>query len=485
MILNRDGQSKLVSGDSIAAHGKWSEEIDVALCNPPFGERSIESRPTVLGEYDLGHIWTRNASGAWRKTEKLLDSQQLGILFIERCFKLLSNGGRMAIILPEGYLCTPSYGYVRQWLLQNMRVICLVELPRRIFLKSSADLRSNIVVAQKLQPKQLTALIKKNYPIHAELVRKVGYKLGAGFSAIAKRDVVTGVEVRDDENQVVIDSDFTGIRERFARFSEKFEWREPLSRQPKTFASFLGGKVRDILDHPELDMKPRRLTVNALENKRKLLAGSNLQLKDIADVITGLFDLESEEAKEKLWRLVEGMDIRANEGVVIPQFPARHWQIAAKKGSLVYPLQKHDIIIGLVRPERRNIGMLMHDGDNIVGSPDGIAVVRLKDEFRETYPETWLFAQLRSECSRLQFWTESGGTSYGKLTLPQIENVILAKPDADEVQKVHKAVLAWRQNFTTALHLWSSVGSESDRRPIINSPIIGLETLDESAISDE
>jgi len=352
-------------------------------------------------------------------------------------------------------------------------------------LKSSADLRSNIVVAQKVPEKDLAILLKRDYPIHAELVRKVGYKLGTGYSPLPRRDSVTGIEIRDEQNQIVIDSDFKGIRERFARLSKQTRWQDALNKQPKSFAFFTGGKVQDILAHPELDMKPRRLTINALANKRKLLAEKHLKLKEIAVVVNSFFDLESEEAKKTLWRMIEGMDIRANEGVVIPQFPARNWQIADRKGAVVYRLQKHDIIIGLVRPERRNIGMLMHDGNDIVGSPDGIAVVRVKKEFRDAFPETWLFAELRSESSRLQFWTESGGTSYGKLTLSQIENVIIANPGDKEIQKTHLAVNEWRQSFSSALDLWSAVGSENDRRPIMNSPIIGLEAPDDGANLDE
>jgi len=480
MILNRDGQSNLFRIDSIAESERWRGELDVVLCNPPFGEKSIENRSPVLKEYDLGYVWRRNdATREWYKTEEILESQQLGILFIERCFKLLANGGRMAIILPEGYLCTPLYGYVRSWLLQNMRLVCLVELPRRIFLKSSADLRSNIILAQKLQKPDIKALLKRDYPIHTELVRKVGYKLGAGFSPIAKRDLVTGEEVRDDNNQLVIESDFTDIRSRFSKFSNDTRWRETIRRQSCTYKSFRGGKVSDILKHAELDMKPRRLMPSALENKRLLLAGKHFELREIADVVAELYDLYSSGAEAERWRLVEGMDIRANEGVVIPQFPARHWQIATRKGRFVYRLQKHDIVVGLVRPERRNVGMLLHEGRDIVGSPDGIAVVRIKKRFRKTYPNAWLFFELRSERSRLQFWTESGGTSYGKLTPGQIEGVIIQKPPQKEVETVAMAVSAWRRNLSQALQLWTKVGAEEDRRPILNSAIIGLEVLGE------
>lgn len=476
MILNKDGQSNLAQGDSIQDHSRWNGEIDVALCNPPFGEKSLENRANVLQSYDLGHLWTFDANRKkWNKTETILDSQQLGILFIERCFKLLAPGGRMAIILPEGYLCTGSYGYVRQWILENMRLVTLVELPRRIFLKSSADLRSNVVVAQKVAKEGLRQLVRSNYPIQAELVRKVGYKLGAGFSPSVKRQPETGEEIRDEDNHPLLDTDFTGIRERFRHFTVQSKWNASSGAHNAKYTGFKGGRVNEILTHPLLDMKPRRLTPNALENKRKLSAGPHVKLGEIAEIVTDFFDVMSDEGQAHLWRLVEGMDIRANEGVVIPQYPARHWQMAERKGAALFRLRQHDIIVGLVRPERRNIGMLLHTGEDIVGSPDGIAVVRIKPEFQEKYPQRWLFAELRSERSRLQLWTESGGTSYGKLTNTHISDLVIATPPNGEISAVAGRVADWVSSFTSALDVWSSIGSSDDRRPIMNSAIIGLE----------
>lgn len=146
MALNKDGQTNLHNVDTIEQHTLWNKQMDVVLCNPPFGSRTLETRASVLKHYDLGHVW-KFEKGKWKKTEEILPSQQLGILFIERCYNLLAeDSGRLGIILPEGYLCTPSYGYIRQWMIDRLRIFGLVELPRRIFLKSDADLRSNILL---------------------------------------------------------------------------------------------------------------------------------------------------------------------------------------------------------------------------------------------------------------------------------------------------------------------------------------------------
>jgi len=250
MILNKDGQTYFENLDSIENHAKWQGELGIALCNPPFGSKTVETRPEVLAAYDLGHEWI-NEDGKWKKTNKVMESQQLGILFIERCFKLLIDNGKLGIILPEGYLCTPSYGYVRKWILDKFQIIGLVELPRRIFLKSEADLRSNILFAVKNDGQ------KSDYSIHTELVRKVGYKLGKGFFQVPLRDAETGLEMRDSTNKILIDTDFTRVKNNFFNFIEKGKKGE--------LSNWQGGRVSDILNHPQLDMKPRRLNVKALQ----------------------------------------------------------------------------------------------------------------------------------------------------------------------------------------------------------------------------
>lgn len=175
-----------------------------------------------------------------------------------------------------------------------------------------------------------------------------------------------------------------------------------------------------------------------------------------------------------LWRLVEGQDIRAVEGLVIAQEPARGWKIAERKGNSVFRLQHGDIIVGLVRPERRNVGLLISNGDDIVGSPDGIAVIRLRPGVAQKYSHEWLFAKLRSEEVRLQFWTDSGGTSYGKLSDEHILNVLLSTTDSAKQTDAAK-VKTWFGHHNAAIRTWATVGTAADRKPILNSPIFGLE----------
>ena len=472
MILNKDGQANLWREDSIENHERWAEEMDVVLCNPPFGSETIERRPEILIAYELGHQWTcEDAPGKWSKwsmTEDIATSQQLGILFIERCWKMLRPGGRLAIILPEGYLSTTSHGYVRQWILENFIVRSLVELPRRIFVKSRADLRSNILVAEKTRPGKAIP----RYPIHALMVRRVGYKLGGDFKPLPLRGRATGIPIRDSRNHITLDSDFRRVLEEY-------------NATPKRLTSnWNGSTVADILSRTDLDMKPRRLVPRALLNVRNLKKSGALPLNAIAEIVQEKIDLLEDVGESELRRVVEGQDIRAIEGLVVPHFPERCWAIAERKQRKVYELRYQDIVIGLVRPERRNVGLLLDEGDDIVGSPDGLAVVRVLPDLEQDYPTGWLFAVLRSEQVRLQFWTESGGTSYGKLDSECIGNTLIPVSSREEREWVAQRVGGWTVSVGQYSNTWSQIGTEDDRRPILNSPLIGLFDDDMDALLD-
>jgi type I restriction enzyme M protein len=254
MILNKDGQSGLFHEDSIENYQHFKEDMQIVLCNQPFGQNSLEKRPEVLKEYDLGHRWEYTSIlKSWIKTEDILPSQQLGILFIERCYKMLSDRERLGIILPEGYLCTTIYGYVRTWMLEHLRILSLTELPRRMFMKSDVDLRSNILIAQKLPSKALDELVKSDYPIHADMVRKVGFKLGKGYQPLYVRDPDSGIEIRDTENNLIQDTDFRRVCEGFEQFTSEARWDRPTGRV--VGPSWKGARIRDIRNHLNLDMK--------------------------------------------------------------------------------------------------------------------------------------------------------------------------------------------------------------------------------------
>ena len=102
--------------------------FDVVLTNPPFGKKLKVEDQQILSSYSLGHKWKAGA-----QTSTMLDGQAPQILFIERCFQLLKDGGRMALILPESVLCNPSHRYVLDLIKSKGRIRAVVSFPEELF----------------------------------------------------------------------------------------------------------------------------------------------------------------------------------------------------------------------------------------------------------------------------------------------------------------------------------------------------------------
>jgi type I restriction enzyme M protein len=223
-------------------------------------------------------------------------------------------------------------------------------------------------------------------------------------------------------------------------------------------------------------MKPRRLNFKALANIKSILEGKFARLSDIADVIEETVDLhEMFEPSDTLY-LIEGQDIRAVEGVVALKDAEKRWRVEHRKTSKAYAVQQHDVVIGLVRPERRNIGFFAQDGlTNVFASPDGVALIRERKDKKNTFPIEWIFQALRTERCRIQFWTESGGTSYGKLTLEQIKNVLVPIPTQVEIDELAIAVRNWSASVSQASKRFHKIWDKHDKTVILNSPVTGLE----------
>lgn len=294
--------------------------------------------------------------------------------------------------------------------------------------------------------------------------------MGTGGPPLNVRDSATGVEVRDKDNRLIADTDFRRVREGFDQFTTATKWDR--GGVTPVGPSWNGARLSDILRHPNLDLKPRRLMPRALANIRGVRKGKHVSLKDIADIADATVDI-LKGGTEKLWRLVEGQDIRAVEGFTMPGHPTRAWQIAERKTKSVYRVRGGDIIVGPGRPERRSIGPMLATGEDIVGAPDGLAVVRVEPEDAKEYPQEWLLAALRPAACRRQLWTESGGTSYGTSTDPRTSEALVPPPPLADRQGIAGTVKGWLRHVQGAASARDTIGAPEDRFPVLNSPSFG------------
>lgn len=103
---------------------------DVVISNPPIGGRIMEQ--DILIQYQIRSRAT-NSSEA---------------LFLEQSLHLLREGGRLALIVPEGVLFTARNQPVRSWLLEHAAIDAIVSLPTQALLPLTG-IKTSIIFATK------------------------------------------------------------------------------------------------------------------------------------------------------------------------------------------------------------------------------------------------------------------------------------------------------------------------------------------------
>jgi len=179
MNLVGDGTTGIFCEDSLENPTNWKQEtqfkikpdsFDVILTNPPFGSKIPVAGEEKLKQFELAHQWKKNKTdNNWEKS-KLKDKEAPQILFIERCLQLLKVGGRMAIVLPEGTFGNTDLGYIRKFIIENCRLVAVIDLPIETFMPNTGT-KTSILVAQKVDKKEL----KNDYPVFMSIAETCGH----------------------------------------------------------------------------------------------------------------------------------------------------------------------------------------------------------------------------------------------------------------------------------------------------------------------
>jgi type I restriction enzyme M protein len=179
MAIIGDGKSGIFNEDSLERPSNWKDKtrlkidmgkFSVLLTNPPFGSKIPVRGEEKLKQFDLGHKWKKDKkNNEWEKV-KLKDKEAPQILFIERCLQLLKEGGRMAIVLPDGIYGNESLGYVRNWLLKQGRIVAVIDVPLETFMPNTST-KTTIMIFQKLSENK----IKKDYPVFMAVAETCGH----------------------------------------------------------------------------------------------------------------------------------------------------------------------------------------------------------------------------------------------------------------------------------------------------------------------
>ena len=114
----------------------------IAITNPPFG--SNISTESTLRRFSVA-----------RKNDKLVNSVQKEVLFLNRCFELVKPGGKVGIVMPDGVLANSNMKFVRDWYRQQGKLVAVISLPQETFMPFGAGVKTSLIFFRKWTTEEL------------------------------------------------------------------------------------------------------------------------------------------------------------------------------------------------------------------------------------------------------------------------------------------------------------------------------------------
>lgn len=133
-----DGSVNVLTGDSVREH-RWGQDypklelalggakFSVVLTNPPFGQGlRVSKADSKRNRYSIAQKGGRGETAPYFDLE-------IGLVFVERAYRLLEEGGRLGIVLPETYFFSSSYAWFPEWLERHFILRAVINIPMEAF----------------------------------------------------------------------------------------------------------------------------------------------------------------------------------------------------------------------------------------------------------------------------------------------------------------------------------------------------------------
>ena len=187
MVMAGDGHGNIFHVNSLAypnwEHPTEIEKINAAINRSLKEMKDIENNYTkdARGKFDM--VFTNPPFGAKVKVEqdiaapyflsKYSDAPE--VLFIEACYNFLKEGGKMAIVLPDGILGNPNTLPVREWILDKFRILASIDLAVEAFLPQVGVQASLLFLQKKTElERQVAQDGDEDYDVFMAIAEKLG-----------------------------------------------------------------------------------------------------------------------------------------------------------------------------------------------------------------------------------------------------------------------------------------------------------------------
>ena len=156
MVGIGDGSTNAHHGDSLR-ESKWKNDTNgiqtvlsegrytAILTNPPFGKNLVIN----AADAKSSNLEICKHSKNGQEADTYAPTTELGIAFVERSWKMLQNGGRLGIILPETYFFSKSYTWFRKWMDEHFILRGTFNVPMEAF-QGFCRAKTNFYVFEKI-----------------------------------------------------------------------------------------------------------------------------------------------------------------------------------------------------------------------------------------------------------------------------------------------------------------------------------------------
>lgn len=161
MLTIGDGSTHTYLGDSIRKH-LWNAHypelqgtltpgsFTCIVTNPPFGKGlKVSKADAKAAGLTISRKPKKDKEGNITFAKTVHEEREIGIIFLERCYELLAKHGRLGIILPETYMFSPSYGWLRYWLNGKLHLKGMLNIPMEAF-QGFCRAKTNFYIFEKV-----------------------------------------------------------------------------------------------------------------------------------------------------------------------------------------------------------------------------------------------------------------------------------------------------------------------------------------------
>lgn len=212
MIIHDDGHTNVISLDGLLHPDVIKERsgnaqfqygtFDFIITNPPFGSAVRLTEQAYLKTYHFGisephWLDTKNTDIKDRET------QSTEILFIERAYNFLREGGYLGIVIPDGVLTNSSLQYVRNKIEEWYRIVAVVSMPQTAFTATGAGVKSSVLFLRKWTDKESENIVSQKKDIQEAIKDKAQYlKKMESFEIEKKRIIKNHIGFTNTSNEL-------------------------------------------------------------------------------------------------------------------------------------------------------------------------------------------------------------------------------------------------------------------------------------------